>query len=215
MKSPKPYLALAACLAAGLTACATTTPQHADTAALTTVHFTRPARTHPGRLPARAAPAPWSDRHRRLCRFPATRPHPLPSQPGAHQGLPARARDRARPVLARRRGRPTALRATDHQRDRLIPRRRVRRPPGSRLPAQLPARRVHGWQATGLPRTNHRAPSHSTEALRTQSTTRLTSDHQPAENVKDDQQMARAWPAAARATGRARAPGLRTAGKSR
>ena len=38
MKSPKPYLALAACLAAGLTACATTTPQHADTAALTTVH---------------------------------------------------------------------------------------------------------------------------------------------------------------------------------
>jgi hypothetical protein len=43
MKSPKPYLALAACLAAGLTACATTTPQHAGTAALVTVHA-------PGRL---------------------------------------------------------------------------------------------------------------------------------------------------------------------
>ena len=38
MKSPKPYLALAACLAAGLTACATTTPQRTGTAALTTVH---------------------------------------------------------------------------------------------------------------------------------------------------------------------------------
>jgi hypothetical protein len=38
MKSPKRYLALAACLAAGLTACATTTPQRTGTAALTTVH---------------------------------------------------------------------------------------------------------------------------------------------------------------------------------
>ena len=43
MKSAKPYLALAACLAAGLTACATTTPQHTGTAALVTVHA-------PGRL---------------------------------------------------------------------------------------------------------------------------------------------------------------------
>ena len=49
MKSPKPYLALAACLAAGLTACATTTPQHAGTAALTTVHAPgRPAHTRAG-----------------------------------------------------------------------------------------------------------------------------------------------------------------------
>jgi hypothetical protein len=38
MKSLKPYLALAACVAASLTACATTTPQHAGTAALTTTH---------------------------------------------------------------------------------------------------------------------------------------------------------------------------------
>jgi hypothetical protein len=38
VKPPKPYLALAACLAASLTACATTTPQHTGTAALTTVH---------------------------------------------------------------------------------------------------------------------------------------------------------------------------------
>ena len=38
MNSPKPYLALVACLAAGLTACATTTQQHTGTAALTTVH---------------------------------------------------------------------------------------------------------------------------------------------------------------------------------
>src|SRR5215475_3182101 len=37
MKSPKPYLALAACLAASLTACATT-PPHTGVAALTTVH---------------------------------------------------------------------------------------------------------------------------------------------------------------------------------
>ena len=49
MKSPKPYLAVAACLAAGLTACATTTPQHTGTAALTTVHAPgRPAHTPAG-----------------------------------------------------------------------------------------------------------------------------------------------------------------------
>ena len=49
MKSPKPYLALAACLAAGLTACATTTPQHTGTATLTTVHAPgRPAHTPAG-----------------------------------------------------------------------------------------------------------------------------------------------------------------------
>jgi hypothetical protein len=49
MKSAKPYLALAACLAAGLTACATTTPQHTGTAALTTVHAAgRPAHTPAG-----------------------------------------------------------------------------------------------------------------------------------------------------------------------
>jgi len=55
MKSPKPYLALAACLAAGLTACATTTPQHTRTAALTTVqgpgrHAHTPAGCPLGRL---------------------------------------------------------------------------------------------------------------------------------------------------------------------
>ena len=38
MKSPKPYLALVACLAAGLTGCATTTPQHTSAAALSTAH---------------------------------------------------------------------------------------------------------------------------------------------------------------------------------
>jgi hypothetical protein len=38
MKSAKLHLALAACLAAGLTACGTTTPQHTGTAAQTTVH---------------------------------------------------------------------------------------------------------------------------------------------------------------------------------
>jgi hypothetical protein len=49
MKSPKPYLALAACLTAGLTACATTTPQHTGTAALTTVHSPgRPAHAPAG-----------------------------------------------------------------------------------------------------------------------------------------------------------------------
>ena len=49
MKSAKPYLALAACLAAGLTACATTTPQHTGTATLTTVHAPgRPAHTPAG-----------------------------------------------------------------------------------------------------------------------------------------------------------------------
>ena len=49
MKSPKPYLALAACLAAGLTACATTTPRHTGTAALTTVQSPgRPAHTPAG-----------------------------------------------------------------------------------------------------------------------------------------------------------------------
>ena len=49
MKSPKPYLAVAACLAAIVTACATTTPQHTGTAALTTVHAPgRPAHTPAG-----------------------------------------------------------------------------------------------------------------------------------------------------------------------
>ena len=49
MKSPKPYLALAACLAAGLTACATTTPRHTGTAALTTVQSPgRPVHTPAG-----------------------------------------------------------------------------------------------------------------------------------------------------------------------
>jgi len=49
MKSARPYLALAACLAAGLTACATTTPQHTGTATLTTVHAPgRPAHTPAG-----------------------------------------------------------------------------------------------------------------------------------------------------------------------
>ncbi len=38
MKSPKPYLALVAGLAASLAACATTTPRHAGAAALATVH---------------------------------------------------------------------------------------------------------------------------------------------------------------------------------
>lgn len=38
MKSPKPYLALVACLAASLTACATTTQRHTSAAALTTAH---------------------------------------------------------------------------------------------------------------------------------------------------------------------------------
>ncbi len=38
MKSPKPYFALVACLAASLIACATTTPRHTGAAALTTVH---------------------------------------------------------------------------------------------------------------------------------------------------------------------------------
>ena len=55
MKSPKRYLALAACLAASLTACATTTPQHTGTAALTTVqspgrHAHTPAGCPLGRL---------------------------------------------------------------------------------------------------------------------------------------------------------------------
>lgn len=38
MKSPKPYLVLVACLAASLTACATTAPRHTGAAALSAVH---------------------------------------------------------------------------------------------------------------------------------------------------------------------------------
>jgi len=47
LKSPTPHLALLACLAASMTACATTTPQHTGAAALTTVHS-------PGRSATRA-----------------------------------------------------------------------------------------------------------------------------------------------------------------
>jgi hypothetical protein len=58
MKSPKPYLALAACLAAGLTACAPSTPRHTGTATLTTVHSPgRPAHTPAGCPLGRLLPA--------------------------------------------------------------------------------------------------------------------------------------------------------------
>lgn len=136
--------------------------------------FTRPVRPHTSWLPSRAAPAPWRGNRDRLCRFPAIRPPHVHCQRGAHQGFPARARDHACPLLARRRGRSTARRATAHRPDRFVPRGRVRHLPGSRLPARLSAGGIPARPATGLPRANHRGPSRRTGALRIPSSAQRT-----------------------------------------